>query len=287
MTLLAGILVALGVVGSGLAFHAVFIAPRQLRVIELEVTIEQLDDSFDGYTIGVLSDLHQAPLPGREHTGRAIELVLERSPDLIALLGDYGVSFKRSHAASRAFYPPGMRTLAPMLTALRAPDGVVALLGNHDYYYDAQVVREWLESLGIRVLVNDRIEIRRGGARLAIAGLDDALQGSPDPLAGCGGLPDEVPRVLLSHSPDGVLFLAPSVRPGLVLSGHTHGGQIVLPFYGAPIRWARIAGRKSARGWIPNPVAPLFVSAGVGSQVPFRFGAVPDVVIVRLRMAPK
>jgi predicted MPP superfamily phosphohydrolase len=84
-----------------------------------------------------------------------------------------------------------------------------------------------------------------------------------------------------------VLKLSPSLRPGLVLSGHTHGGQVVIPFYGAPLRLARVCGRKTARGWVPNPVAPLFVSAGVGSQIPLRFNCVPDVVIVRLRAAPR
>jgi predicted MPP superfamily phosphohydrolase len=135
--------------------------------------------------------------------------------------------------------------------------------------------------------VNEAMLVARGGARLAIAGLDDVREGRPDPQAGCEGVPPGVPRIVLSHNPDGVLKLAPSVRPALVLSGHTHGGQVVLPFYGAPIRVSRITTRKAASGWIPNRYAPLFVTTGVGSQIPLRFGSVPEVLIVRLRAAAR
>ncbi|HEU4564489.1 MAG TPA: hypothetical protein VFS05_07570, partial [Gemmatimonadaceae bacterium] len=197
--------------------------------------------------------------------------------------GDYGVSFKRSYSMSRRFYRAEMPFMAPLLRQMRAPDGILAVLGNHDHYYNAPAVRAWLEECGIRVLVNERVELCRGDARLAIAGVDDEKTGQVDPMAGCESLDPGVPVVLLSHNPDGVLKLSPKVKPGLVLSGHTHGGQVVLPFYGAPIRFSRIGGRHHARGWIPNHVAPLFVSAGVGSQVPLRLNCDPDVLIVRLR----
>ena len=280
---LTAVAAALGVVGSVIALYAVFVAPRRLRVTTIDVPIDGLGPALDGYTIGVLSDLHQAAIPGLVHTRRATQLVQRAAPDLIALLGDFGVSFKHSYAASRRYYRREMRTLAPLIRALSARDGVVAVLGNHDYYYNGPAVREWLASLGVRVLVNEAMIVERGDARLAIAGLDDAREGRPDPHAGCEGVPDGVPRIVLSHNPDGVLKLAPSVRPALVLSGHTHGGQVVLPFFGAPIRLAKVTTRKAASGWIPNGYAPLFVTTGVGSQVPLRFGSVPEVLIVRLR----
>jgi predicted MPP superfamily phosphohydrolase len=277
------VLLAIGILGSLLALHAVFVAPRRLELVEVDAPIPGLDPAFDGYTIGVLSDIHQAALPGRAHTRRAVERVMAARPDLVALLGDYAVSFEHSFAASRWFYRRALPVLGGLLRPLAPPDGVVAVIGNHDYYYNQLAVREWLASLGARVLVNEHVVVRRGGACLAVAGLDDAKEGRPDLPAALAGLPARVPCVLLSHDPDGVLHLPPGARPALVLSGHTHGGQVVIPFYGAPVRWARITRRRSAHGWIPNPVAPLFVSKGVGSQVPLRFGAVPDVVVVRLR----
>jgi predicted MPP superfamily phosphohydrolase len=82
-----------------------------------------------------------------------------------------------------------------------------------------------------------------------------------------------------------VLRLAPEVRADLVLAGHTHGGQVVLPGYGAPLRLASLCGRRTARGWVPNARAPLYVSAGLGTMIPLRVNCPPEIVVVRLRVA--
>jgi predicted MPP superfamily phosphohydrolase len=269
----------------GLAVWVALIAPRRLRVIELEVPIPGLHPVFDGYRIGVLSDLHQAALPGLSHTRRAVREIQRREPDLIALLGDYGVSFESSARVSRWLYPGQLRTLTPVLRGLRAPDGVVGLIGNHDYYYDGSAVAEWLRTAGVRVLRNAHVTLTRRGACLTIGGVDDALESVSDIDEAFAGSPPEAPKILLAHNPDSVLTPG-RIRPALVLAGHTHGGQVSLPFYGPPIQFARIASRERAQGWIPNDYAPLFVSAGVGSQIPLRFGVTPDCVIVRLRARP-
>jgi len=274
-----GVLIVLGA-------YVTVVAPRRLRIIELDVEIPKLDTAFDGYRIGVLSDLHQAFVPGLSHTRRAVGEIQRRAPDLIALLGDYGVSFEGSRRVSAMLYPRELRALTPVLRGLRAPDGVVALLGNHDYYYDGPAVVDWLRSIGIPVLMNEHVVIARGSARLTIGGVDDALEGSADIARAFAGSSREVPRILLTHNPDAVLDAGDAPAPALILAGHTHGGQVMLPFYGAPIRFARVGSRRLAQGWIPNGYAPLFVSAGVGSQIPLRFGVVPDAVLVRLR-APR
>lgn len=276
LLLAGGAIIAIGV-------YLVVFAPRRFRLIELDVPIAGLDVAFEGYTIGVLSDLHQAPLPGLAHTRRAVDAVQRHAPDLIALLGDYAVSFKVSRRLSGRLYRNGMRTLTPVLRGLRATDGVVALLGNHDYYHDGADVARWLQSAGARVLRNEHIEIRRGAACLAIAGVDDAIEGIANAGAAFAGADRCAPAILLAHNPDSVLHLAGARRPSLVLAGHTHGGQVSLPFYGPPLQFSTICTRQAAHGWIPNPVAPLFVSAGVGSQIPLRAGVIPDAVIVRLR----
>jgi hypothetical protein len=211
--------------------------------------------------------------------------VQRHSPDLIALLGDYAVSFKAFRRLSGLLYRNGMRALAPVLRELSAADGVVALLGNHDYYHDGADVARWLESNGVRVLRNEQIAIRRGAACMTIAGVDDDIEGIVDsggPVASAGWCET---TILLAHNPDSILHFAGAPRPSLVLAGHTHGGQVSLPFYGPPLQFSRICTRHAARGWIPNPVAPLFVSAGVGSQIPLRAGVIPDAVVVRLRVA--
>lgn len=278
--LLAGAIIAVGA-------YAVLVAPRRFRLIELDVSIAGLDPAFDGYTIGVLSDLHQAPLPGLAHTRRAVDAVQRHSPDLIALLGDYAVSFKAFRRLSGSLYRNGMRALEPVLRELNAADGVVAVLGNHDYYHDGADVGRWLESIGVRVLHNAQIDVRRGAACLTIAGVDDDIEGTVD----AGGRMTSTgwckTAILLAHNPDSILHFSGAPRPSLVLAGHTHGGQVSLPFYGPPLQFSRICTRHAARGWIPNPVAPLFVSAGVGSQIPLRAGVIPDALIVRLRVAER
>jgi predicted MPP superfamily phosphohydrolase len=280
------LLIGVGVVAA-IGVYVVILAPRRLRIIELEVEIPALDSAFDGYRIGVLSDLHQAFLPGLSHTKRAVREIERRAPHLIALLGDYGVSFESSRRVSALLYPREMRALTPVLRSLRAPDGVVALIGNHDYYYDGPAVAAWLRSIGIPVLMNEHVTVMRGTARLTIAGVDDALEGTADIARAFDGASPNVPRILLTHNPDVVLDAGDGPPPALVLAGHTHGGQVVLPLYGAPIQFARVTSRRMAQGWIPNRYAPMFVSAGVGSQIPLRFGSTPDAVLVTLRVSPK
>lgn len=280
------LLLAVGVVAV-IGAYVVILAPRRLRIIELEVGIPALDSAFDGYRIGVLSDLHQAFLPGLSHTKRAVREIQRRAPHLIALLGDYGVSFESSRRVSTMLYPREMRALTPVLRSLRAPDGVVALIGNHDYYYDGPAVAVWLRSIGIPVLLNEHVTVVRGTARLTIAGVDDALEGTADIARAFDGANPDVPRILLTHNPDVVLDAGDAPPPALVLAGHTHGGQVVLPLYGAPIQFARVTSRRTAHGWIPNSYAPMFVSAGVGSQIPLRFGSTPDAVLLTLRAQPQ
>lgn len=283
MTGVEFVLLILGLFASALALHAVFVAPRDLRLTEAEIVIPGLAQDFDGYTIAVLSDLHQATLPGIAHSRRAARMAQGSNPDLIALTGDFAVSFHYSAAASRPFYRSGMRALARVIPELRARDGVVAVLGNHDYYYDAFDVAVWLRSLGVKVLVNSAFLVGRNGAHLAISGLDDTCEGRIDPEGGCRSIPLDVPRVILAHNPDAVLGFSPSLPVSLVLAGHTHGGQVILPFVGALVRNSRICAAHHPRGWVPNPRAPLFVSAGVGSQIPLRFRCPPEVVVMRLR----
>jgi predicted MPP superfamily phosphohydrolase len=180
-----------------------------------------------------------------------------------------------------------MRLLAPMLRRLGAPDGVLAVLGNHDYYFDASRVRQWLTQCGARVLVNEPHVIEREDAFLAVLGLDDLLEGQIDLAAAGRGVPDEAPRILISHNPDGVFRLDGKTPVAVMLSAHTHGGQIVLPWYGAPLRFCRVCGRHSARGWVPNAHAPLYVTSGVGGMIPFRINVKPEIVLVRLVGAPE
>ncbi|HEX5435677.1 MAG TPA: metallophosphoesterase [Gemmatimonadaceae bacterium] len=278
------LVLAVLLVACGVLLYATVVAPRRLRMTSVTAPIAQLPPELDGYTIAMLSDIHHgcAPWTGRWQMRRALAMVQGAQPDLVALLGDYGISVKSWRGLGRWMYPRAMAALTPALRSLRACDGVVAVLGNHDHFYDAARVTAWLADAGATVLVNDHTCIRRGGALLVCAGLDDAKEGVIDPAAGCACAPPDAPRIVLSHNPDGVLHLAPDERVDLVLAGHTHGGQVVIPRFGAPMRLSRVCTPRAACGWIPNDRAPLYVSAGIGTVIPLRINCAPEVVIVRL-----
>jgi predicted MPP superfamily phosphohydrolase len=257
------------------------------RVTETELIVEDLGAGFDGYTIAALADFHHHPsrldLRWLRHV---VDATNSASPDLVALLGDYGASFKRTPVMSQRWYRAALAAMTPDLGRLRARDGVVAVLGNHDYYASAALVREWLESIGAALLINRARYLLRSGSTLCIAGMDDLSEGNADPLVGCDPA-ERAPTVVLSHHPDGILHLDPRIRVDAMLAGHTHGGQMVLPGYGAPITMSRACGRQSANGWVANGRAPLYVSRGIGEQLPLplRFRCPPEVVVLRLRRA--
>jgi predicted MPP superfamily phosphohydrolase len=273
-------------VAAGVIARVVLPKAGDLRVSQIELPIPGLSPSLEGYTIGALSDLHHWPRLSHRRLERAIAALTAARPDAVVLLGDYGLSWKgAARRANGPLYRAAMRELTPVLRSLDAPDGVLAVLGNHDHYFDACEVAAWLRGAGVRPLVNECAVVRRGPACLVVAGVDDLLEGRVDPAGGAGGCPADVPTVLLAHHPDSVLHLTAPRRVDLVLSGHTHGGQYVLPGYGAPVTLSEVCGPKTASGWVPNARAPLYVSRGVGEQSPGRLNCPPEVLVVRLRTA--
>ena len=267
----------------GTAAWSVAVAPYRLRLTRVRAPIRNLPVALHGYRIAVLADLHHWPGVMRGHVARAVRMANDTDPDVVVLLGDFSVSFETVwRSASPWLYDHALPELTAPLRALRARDGVLAVLGNHDHYAGIERTLHWLPTIGARLLRNDGVVIARGDARLVIGGVDDWFEGTVDPWGGCRALPNDVPTVVLSHVPDGVLALDPARRIDLVLAGHTHGGQYVVPGLGAPVTFSRVATRRHAAGWIPNARAPLYVSRGVGVQMPGRFFAGPEVVLVEL-----
>jgi predicted MPP superfamily phosphohydrolase len=277
--LLAG---ALGAVSARVALD-----PRRdtSRLVEESFIIDDLPPCFDGYTIAALADLHYRPYRGSDVLRHTVDMVLSAVPDLVVFLGDFGASLRRAPALSRRWYRNAFADMEPELRRLSAPDGILGVLGNHDYYgADVSEIAEWFRRIGGRMLLNEAAEIVRGPHTLRVAGTDDLEEGTPDPYAGCRAA-DDVPTIILSHNPDVVLRLARDFRVDLVLAGHTHGGQIVLPIYGAPLTMSAVCGARTASGWVPNPRAPLYVTRGLGAQLPLpiRFNCPPELLLLRLR----
>ena len=253
-------------------------------VSTIEIVIPDLTPAFDGYTIAVLADLHQPPDADVDWLRHAVRVTNAIRPNLIALLGDYGYSFESLPAYSRRWYRSALGAMTSSLRELDATDGVVAILGNHDYDAGATTVLAWLRDLGATVLVNHTRDIWRGDHSLRVFGLDDVNSGTPA-IADELKASDRTPTVVLSHNPDGVFLFDQGPRVDLVVAGHTHGGQIVLPWYGAPMTMAHVCTRGAASGWVPNDVAPMYVTRGLGEQLPLpvRINCPPEILVVRLR----
>ncbi|MCZ7645026.1 MAG: metallophosphoesterase [Planctomycetota bacterium] len=233
-------------------------------------TVPNLPGPFEGLAAAFLADLHHGPWTGLDYVRAAVEAANALEPDLILLGGDY------VHRGAR-FISPCIRELS----ALRAPLGVYGVLGNHDHWHGAQATRDALKAAGIACLDNQGVWLERGGARLRLGGVGDLWEDRQDLGAALGDARESDAALVLSHNPD----FAETVddgRVGLVLSGHTHGGQVWLPFLGAPVLPSRY-GQKYRAGWVRAPATNVYVSRGLGTiSPPVRFGCRPELALGRL-----
>jgi len=244
---------------------------KWLGVNRVTLTIPNLPSPFKGKTLAFLSDLHHGPYVPLAYVRHAVKMTNALKPDLIALGGDY------PHH--------GIEFIAPCvgeLGRLRAPLGVYAVLGNHDHYNGGQpYATAALRAAGIPELTNRGLWITADGARLWLCGVDDFWRGRQNLPAALGAttLLDAV--ILLSHNPDYVEEIR-DPRVGLVLCGHTHGGQVDLPIFGPPIV-PSLYGQKYAHGLVQGPMAQVFVSRGIGTITPpIRLFCKPEIVLATL-----
>lgn len=240
-----------------------------LAVERHEIALRRLPRELDGLRIVQLSDIHHSPFTGRSQIMHAIETANSLEPDIIALTGDY-VSHDPSYASP----------CAEMLGRLRARHGVYAVLGNHDHWTDAALITDLFRLAGIQVLVNEGMRFELGGASFWLAGVDDTMVGLEDlPLALAGSRADEM-KLLLAHNP---IILRRAARAGvdLVLSGHTHGGQITWRSEKSASGRPR---RRILRGLGRRGQTQIYVTRGLGTVVlPVRYGCPPEVSLLELR----
>jgi predicted MPP superfamily phosphohydrolase len=233
------------------------------------IHLRRLPRALDGLRIVQLSDIHHSPFTGSEQIRRAIEMANSLEPDLIALTGDY-VSHERDYAAP----------CAEMLGRLRARHGVYAVLGNHDHWTDAALITDLFRLAGIRMLINEGMRFELKGAAFWLAGVDDTMVGLEDlSLALAGSSQDEM-KLLLAHNP---IILRRAARAGvdLVLSGHTHGGQVTWRSERSASGRPR---RRLLKGLGRQGETQIYVTRGLGTVVlPIRYGCPPEVSLLELR----
>ena len=262
---------ALACVAAGVGAKGVYDGVRLPDVVEVTLEFSDLPPAFDGYRIAHLSDLHISAAARADRTAGVVRLVNEQAPDLIAITGDFvdGTAARR-HA-----------DVAP-LADLRAKDGVVGCTGNHEYYSGWAVWRNIFHGLGVRVLENERLLVRRGSETLAILGENDPMSHDSDIQIASGMVPDGAFRILLAHRPTRLAEHA-AYRVRLQLSGHTHGGAVI-----GLDRFVARANEGHVRGIYREHGLTLYVNAGTGQWAgfPTRLGVAPEITLITLRKTP-
>jgi len=243
----------------------------RLLTPEMPVRVSGLPVAFAGYRIALVTDMHCGRVVPTWWLENVAARCLTLAPDLVVLGGDFV-----SHARS------DLNGLEGIVSRFRAPDGVVAVLGNHDHWIGAAAVTAALERGGAELLSNRHRLLRRGEATLAVAGVDDFAHGAVCPDDALRGVPAEVPRILVSHNPDLIEYLPAGLRVDVMLSGHTHNGQLHWPLIG-PLTVPSQFGRRYLHGLSQYTETRLYVSAGVGSgAVPFRWSNAPELPMICL-----
>lgn len=264
-----------------LGIRAFLWEPEELVIRRVEVTSRTWTGA--PIRIGVISDTHMgSPHMSVARLAGIVRQMNSERPDLVVLLGDYVGGHEPVQRRSEAEQKAVMSGLPP-LGRLNAPLGTWAVLGNHDWWFDGELIEKGLEFAGVPVLENERVRIERQGGAFWLAGLADyeSERTKPSYSDTLADLPGDDPVLVLSHWPD-VFAVAPD-RVALTLAGHSHCGQVNLPVFGRLIP-ASPGSEKWPCGLYEDRGRKLYVTGGVGvSFLPVRFLQPPEIVVITLR----
>jgi uncharacterized protein len=251
------------------SIYAHKIEPFWFEVKQIDITLPQLDRAFAGYRIVQISDLHAGDIINRKHLNSVIDAVNEQKPDLVVITGDHVSRLPRRYV-----------DLLDIYARLHARDGTLAILGNHDVYNDADPIRTALKMNGVKLLENDVYTLERERATLHIAGVGDVFAKEDKLDRVLAQLPPTGAAIMLAHEPDFADEVAATKRFGLQLSGHSHGGQIRLPFFDG---YVPELAQKYPLGRYQVGDMIQYTNRGIGSvKIYARFNCRPEISVFTL-----
>jgi predicted MPP superfamily phosphohydrolase len=265
---------AIALIGLVLLIWAFWFEPSRLVVQQEQIS---LPVNLRGpLRIAILADLHiGSPFNGVSNLHTIVDRTNGTKPDLICILGDLVIQGVRGGT----FVAP--EEIATELRHLRAPSGVVAVLGNHDGWFDHDRVERALTQNSVRVVEDTAVKLDTRVGPIWIAGISDLWMGRHDINAALAATKDDgAPIVLMTHNPD--VFPDVPARVSLTLAGHTHGGQVQLPFLGRPIVPSQF-GERYAAGFVTEGGRHLYIATGIGTSIlPVRFRVPPSIVVLTI-----
>lgn len=270
------VLAVVSLLGLIAGVYGFLVEPRRLVVREFEFAPTGWPADRDGLRVAVLSDIHTgAPGMSPARLEEVVAATNAARPDLVLLAGDYVIQ----GVVGGRFVTP--EVTARILAGLDAPLGAYAVLGNHDWWLDRDRVAGAFVAAGIPVVDDRACPVGGGDDRFWIVGISDLWEGPHDWRRALAQVTDDRPIIALTHNPD--LFPLLPARFTLTVAGHTHGGQVSVPWLGAPIV-PSLYGQRYAAGHVVEDDRDLFVTTGIGTSIiPVRFGVPPEVSVLILR----
>jgi predicted MPP superfamily phosphohydrolase len=265
------VLLAIGGVG-----YSMLVEPNWLKVEKIKLKLPRLPHTFSGFRIAQISDIHMGSWMNVDRFQRVADMVLAQKPDVLLITGDFLTGHRFSDGSRQA-----VKDLITVLSPLAKSIPTFAILGNHDYWTNPEAIREMLGLCGIPDLTNTVFRLTREDQYLYLCGVDDIWEGDVRLEDVVSQLTDNSAAILLAHEPDFADTSAAAGKFDLQISGHSHGGQVVIPFVGPPI--LPYLGRKYPSGLYKIGEMFQYTNRGVGMIKPsVRFNCLPEITVFTL-----
>lgn len=269
-----GMTLGAAAMGLGGITYMTKVEPGWLEVVPVELSLPRLEPAFAGFRLAQISDLHISKVITGEYLAEAVGLVLDSQPDLVAITGDF--------LHYRDDLELHIKELGAILRTLTKNVPSIAVLGNHDYWVSSLDTDRMLYQAGVRVLLNRSLTLKRGSSQLHFVGMDDIWDGKPRLRDALREVSDTGAAILLAHEPDYADVSAKNGRFDLQISGHSHGGQVVFPLIGPPIR--PYLAKKYPSGLYRVGQMYQYTNRGLGMTGPYvRLNCRPEITLFTLQ----